>query len=71
MSRTIKAIERYMMPPVRSQARGGEVGLPSRPAKLVTEWQQHGPETLSGYAVRKLRLAFGPTPSVITASAAG
>jgi hypothetical protein len=40
-------------------------------SKLVAEWQQRGPETLSGLAVRKLRLALAPPQSVITASAAG
>lgn len=39
--------------------------------RLVAEWQQRGPETLSGRAVRKLRLALAPPQSVITASAAG
>ena len=55
MSRTIKAVERHMIPqaivsPVR-------LGLRSRAAKLVAEWQQRGPEALSGHAFRKLRLA--------------
>jgi hypothetical protein len=40
-------------------------------AKLVATWQQRGPETLSGIAVRKLRLAFAPADFVLTASAAG
>ena len=59
------------VPPVRSQTRCGEFGLQSRAAKLVAEWQQHGPETLSGHAVRKLRLAFVPTSVAISAHAAG
>jgi hypothetical protein len=42
----------------------------ARGSKLVAEWQQHGPETLSGLAVRKLRLTFAPQ-SVLIASAAG
>ena len=82
MSRTIKAIERHMIlpvrlgprstiPPVRSKTRRGGFGLQSRGSKLVAEWQQRGPETLSGHTLRKLQLAFAPAESVITASAAG
>jgi hypothetical protein len=69
MSGTIKAIERNMILPVRSGRRGGmdsshgELGLQNRERKLVTEWQQRGPETFSGYALRKLRLAFAPSQS--------
>jgi len=57
MSRTLKAIERHMTQPSKS-----EVVDPST-AKLVGEWQQRGPETFSGYALRKLRLAFAPSQS--------
>ena len=64
MSRTINAIERYMIP--QSKA----VSVQSRAAELVAEWQQRGPETLSGHALRKLRLALAPTQSVVAASAA-
>jgi hypothetical protein len=64
MNRTIKAIERPM-----TLATNIQTTQPSSP-KLAAEWQL-GPETLSGLAVRKLRLAFAPTPSVIIASAAG
>jgi hypothetical protein len=39
--------------------------------RLIAEWQQRGPETLSGSALRKLRLAFALPQSVIIASAAG
>jgi hypothetical protein len=31
--------------------------------KLVGEWQQRGPETLSGRMLRKLRLVFAPSQS--------
>jgi hypothetical protein len=68
MSGTIKAIERHMILPVRSGRRGdtdsshGELGLQNRERKLVTEWQRR-PETFSGYALRKLRLAFAPSQS--------
>ena len=64
MSRTIKAIERHIVLPVRpAPPNGGK--------ELVVEWQQRGPETLSGYTMRKLRLALSPTQSVVAASAAG
>jgi hypothetical protein len=82
MSRTIKAIERHMIlpvrlgprstiPSVRSQTRRGELGLQSHASNLVGEWQQRGPETLSGDALRKLRLVFASPYSVTTAGAAG
>ena len=57
MSRTLKAIERHMTQPSKS-----EVVERSAP-KLVGEWQQRGPETLSGRMLRKLRLAFAPSQS--------
>ena len=71
MSRTIKAIERHMIPrptipPVRSANRTdssrGELGLQPRNSKLVAEWQR-GLETLTGSAQRKLRLVFAPSQS--------
>jgi hypothetical protein len=62
MSRTIKAIERDMVPKLRT--------IQAEPARLVGEWQQRGPETLSGLGLRKLRLAFAPMPVVTTTSAA-
>jgi hypothetical protein len=62
-----KPIKRHVT--LRSTIRPVQLGPP--PAlKLVAEWQQGGPETLSGHALQKLRLAFAPTQSVITASAA-
>jgi hypothetical protein len=63
MSRTIKAIERHMTLPSKS-----EVAEPSVP-KLVAEWQQRGPEAISGFALRKLRLAFAPSQSTKLATA--
>jgi len=57
MSGPIKTIERHMTP--RSKREAVEPHAP----KLVGEWQQRGPETLSGYTLRKLRLAFAPSPS--------
>jgi hypothetical protein len=56
-------IPQCILPPLRA-------GQPVA-AKLVATWQQRGPETLSGVAVRKLRLAFAPADFVLTASAAG
>jgi hypothetical protein len=64
MSRTIKAIERHMVP--RSKAAFVE----SRISKLVAEWQQRGPKTLSGLTLGKLRLVLA-SQSVTIASAAG
>ena len=64
MSRTIKAVERHMTMSVRpARQNGGH--------ELLAEWQQRGPETLSGYTIRKLRLALSPTHSVTAPSAAG
>jgi hypothetical protein len=57
MSRTIKAIERHMVLPSKREA------AEPRAPKLVGEWQQRGPETFSGYALRKLRLAFALSQS--------
>jgi hypothetical protein len=69
MSRTIKAVERHMIP--QAKVPPVRLGLQSRAAKLVAEWQQRGPETLSGHAFRKLRLALAPSQYVITAGAGG
>jgi hypothetical protein len=68
MSRTIKEINGQMVP--QSTIPPVQLGQ-SGASKLVAEWQQPGPETLSGHALRKLRLALAPAQSVITASAAG
>jgi len=57
MSGTIKAIERHMTPPSKREA------VEPHAPKLVGEWQQRGPETFSGYGLRKLRLAFAPSQS--------
>ena len=55
MSRTLKAIERHMTQPCKTE-------VVERPApKLVGEWQQLGPETILGFALRKLRLVFAPS----------
>jgi hypothetical protein len=61
MSRTIKAIERHMILPVRSKTGRGEPVLQNGERKLVAEWQ-HGAEIL-GHTQRKLRLAFSPAQS--------
>lgn len=54
------------------QSRASLVALGQNGAlKLVAEWQERGPQTLSGHTLRKLRLALAPADSVIVASAAG
>jgi hypothetical protein len=63
MSRTIEAIQRHMIPQFKAAS------VQSSASKLVAEWQQRGPETLSGHALRKLRLAFAPVHSAATAGA--
>jgi hypothetical protein len=63
MTRTLKAIERHMTQPSKS-----EVAEPSVP-KLVAEWQHRGPETLSGRILRKLRLALASSQSTKLATA--
>jgi hypothetical protein len=55
MSGTLKAIEHHMTPPSKREA------VEPHASKLVGEWQHRGPETFSGYALRKLRLAFAPS----------
>jgi hypothetical protein len=57
MSGTIKAIERHMTAPGKREA------VEPHALKLVGEWQQRGPETLSGRMLRKLRLVFAPSQS--------
>ena len=64
MSRMIKAIECQLQPRAKASA------VERRGPNLVAEWQQRGPETRSGHALRKLRLTFAPPQSVVTASAA-
>jgi len=71
MSRTIKAIERHMTLPARLGPLSKAASIESRTTKLIAEWQERGPETLSGHTFRKLHLSFAPMPSVIPASSAG
>jgi len=67
VSRPIETIEPHLVPrSATSPAR-----LSRCASKLVAEWQEHGPETLSGLAVRKLRLSFAPSQLVIAASTVG
>ena len=68
MSTTIEA---NAVPRVRSQTRRGELGLQSSASGLIAEWQERGLETFSGYAVRKLRLAFAPSESLINPTPVG
>src|SRR6476469_4091086 len=50
-----------------SRGRLGEFRFEGGNSTFFGEWQEHGPETLPGYGVRKLRLVFGPPQSVVTA----
>jgi len=52
MSRTIEAIQRHMTPPSKHEA-----------VEPHATKQQRGPETFSGYALRKLCLVFAPSQS--------
>ena len=66
MSRTIKAIERHMIPRssrLRPEATARQAAQPTQNGerKLVAEWQR-GAEIL-GHAQRKLCLALAPTQS--------
>ena len=66
MSRTIKAIERHMIPRLsrlhrEATARQGIQPAPNGERQLVAEWQR-GVEILE-HAQRKLRLTFAPTQS--------
>jgi hypothetical protein len=67
MSRTIKAIERHMIPRssrLRREATARQATQPIQngEGKLVAEWQR-GLETVTGSAQRKLRLFFAPAQS--------
>ena len=67
MSRTIKAIERHMIPRssrLRPEATARQAAQPMQNGerKFVTEWQR-GAEIL-GHAQQKLRLAFAPSQSI-------
>ena len=54
---------RHIMEPVRRS--------PVGPSILFGEWQQRGPETLSGHVFRKLRLTLAPPQSVAVVNARG
>ena len=71
MSRTIKAIEHHAISRTRTAGSPVRFGLQPSAPRLIAEWQQHGPETFSGYAVRKLRMAFAPSQSLITPTPVG
>jgi hypothetical protein len=55
MSRTIEAIMAHMAPPAK------RLTASANSHRSIAQWQT-GPETISGYARRKLRLAFAPLP---------
>jgi hypothetical protein len=61
MVTTIRPMQRQLIP--KSTA----VLVQSRASKLIAEWQQRGPETVSGHALQKLRLSFAPTHSAAVA----
>jgi hypothetical protein len=65
MSRTIKAIERHMIP--RSTIPRVRLGLQPCDPKLVAQWQ-HGSETFFERALRRLRLVFAPSPLAAAAT---
>jgi hypothetical protein len=68
MSRTTEAIRCHIIPqPTIPQV---QPRLQPCASKLIAEWQQRGPETLSGHGLRTLRLTLAPA-SAIAASAAG
>ena len=65
MSSTIKTIDRHIV------SRMTRAVVQSSAPSLIAEWQERGPETLSGQAFRKLRLALAPSQSVITPTPVG
>jgi hypothetical protein len=66
----MKNSKRYTIPPVMMIS-GVQLGPAAQTPKLFGEWQQRGPETLSGYVARKLRLTLAPPQSVVAANARG
>jgi len=69
MSRTIKAIERHMILPVRSKTHLATASLSigrRGERKLIAEWQR-GSEIL-GHVQQKLRITFAPAHSTAVAS---
>jgi len=64
--RPIEIIEPHLAP----RSTTSPVRLGRCASNLIAEWQERGPETLSGLAVRKLRLSFTPSQLMIAASAA-
>jgi len=57
MSRTIKAVERHMIP--QAKVPPVRLGLQSRAAKLVAEWQQRGPRNTFRTCISKAALGLG------------
>ena len=55
MNKITEAIMRHMAPPPQPAV------VPLKNTTLTAEWQE-GPTTISGYAPRKLRLAFARLP---------
>jgi hypothetical protein len=67
-NRHIMVAVRLGPPPAISRV---PLGPSAHTSTLFGEWQQRGPETPSGYVVRKLRLTLAPPQFVFTANAAG
>jgi hypothetical protein len=65
----MKNSKRHTIPP--STISRFQLGPSAHPSKLFGEWQQRGPESLSGHVVRKLRLTLAPPQSVAIANARG
>jgi hypothetical protein len=63
----MKNSKRYTIP--ASAISRVQLEPPAHKSKLFGEWQQRGPETLSGYVVRKLRLTLAPPQAVVAANA--
>ena len=70
MSKTIKVNERHAISRTTPAVSPVRLGLQPSALSLVAEWQQRGPETLSGLALRKLRLALAPAQPAMIARAA-
>jgi hypothetical protein len=65
MSRRINVIQRSMIP------QSNAASVEPHASTFVGEWQQRGPETISGHAFRKLRFTFSPAQFAATAGLVG
>jgi hypothetical protein len=67
LSSTVKAVERDGASRPKIAVSPVPFGLHLASSGFIAEWQQRGPETVSGHALRKLRLTLAPPPPVTTA----